>query len=110
LRLQEPVPALFSAQAWAEIAQSLNLSGRELEIIHGVFNDCTESAIAADLGISPHTVHTHLNRLHRKLAVVDRLQLVTRIVREFLALTLLKKSMQPICAIHASGQCPVRCR
>ena len=52
-----------------------------------MFDDRTETAIAADLGIARRTVHTHFERLHRKLAVVDRLQLALRVMDEFLALT-----------------------
>ena len=90
------------------MAQSLALSNRELEILRGVFDDCTESAIAASLGISPHTVHTHLNRLHHKLGVVDRVQLVLRIVDEFFTLTRLKPALRPKSANHAINRCPPR--
>jgi hypothetical protein len=31
--------AMFSEQAWGEIARSLKLSGRELQIVRGVFDD-----------------------------------------------------------------------
>ncbi|MDB6020098.1 MAG: Regulatory protein [Pedosphaera sp.] len=78
--------AVFSEQAWVEIARTLNLSGRELQIIQGVFDNNTEFSIAANLAISPHTVHTHFERLHHKLAVTNRVQLVLRVVDEFLAL------------------------
>ncbi len=77
---------MFTAQAWDQIACSLGLSGRELQIVRGVFDDRIESAIAADLGISAHTVHTHFDRIHRKLAVGTRAGLVLRVTREFLAL------------------------
>jgi DNA-binding NarL/FixJ family response regulator len=58
-----------------------------LQIVRAVFDDQTEYAIAADLGISPHTVHTHFERLHRKLAVSDRVQLVLRVTEASLVLT-----------------------
>ena len=80
--------AIFTAKAWKEISRSLNLSGRQIQVVCRVFDDLTESAIAADLGISAHTVHTYLDRLHHKLGVVDRVQLVLRITNEFLALTI----------------------
>lgn len=78
--------AMFSEQAWEIIARSLRLSTRELQIVRGVFSDHTEFMIAADLRISAHTVHTHFYRLHHKLAVQTRVQLVLRVVQEFLAL------------------------
>ncbi len=84
---------IFSEEIWAEIARSLKLSRRELQVVRGVFDDRTEYNIANELGISPHTVHTYLDRLHRKLGVVDRVQLVLCIMREFVLLTL--SSVQP---------------
>ena len=101
--------SMFSNQAWLEIARRLRLSGQELKIVRGVFNRRKESAIAADLGISPHTVHTHFERLHRKLAVVDRVELVLRVVEEFLLLTASPEGVvPPICTHRTSGRCPVQ--
>ena len=99
---------MFTEQAWARIARSLDLSGRELQVVRRVFDDRTESAIAADLGISAHTVHTYFYRLHHKLGVVDRVQLVLRITREFLALTVADvNALPPLCAHHFTGGCPL---
>ena len=72
--------AMFSPEAWALIARSLGLSGRELQIVRGAFDDKTEVEIAADLQISPSTIHTHVERLHRKLTITDRTQLLLRIM------------------------------
>src|SRR5262245_29239989 len=55
--------------AWRRIANSLRISNRELQIIQEIFDDRKESAIADDLAISVHTVHTYLGRLYRKLGV-----------------------------------------
>lgn len=98
---------MFSEVAWEAIGQSLHLSKRELEIVRGAFEDRTEFAIAADLHISPHTVHTHVERLHRKLQVTDRVQLVLRVMDEFLRLTLSPQTkLPPICANWKVGACP----
>ncbi len=78
--------AMFTSQAWEQMGRALHLSGRELQIVRGVFDDRIESAIAADLDISPHTVHTHFDRLHRKLEVTNRPQLILRVVQSFLTL------------------------
>jgi DNA-binding NarL/FixJ family response regulator len=100
--------AMISELAWREIGRSLRLSGREVEIVRATFDDRKETAIATDLGIAPRTVHTHIERLHRKLAVEDRLQLVLRVMREFLALTLSSQGkLPPICPRHAAGRCPL---
>jgi DNA-binding NarL/FixJ family response regulator len=101
--------AMFSEQAWREIARSLKLSGQELQIVRGVFDDCTEFAIANNLNVSPHTVHTHCERLYHKLTVTDRVKLVLRVIDEFLALTAASgTSLPPICADRAADRCPLR--
>ena len=101
--------AMFSEPAWQEIARSLKLSGQELQIVRGVFDDCTEFAIANNLRVSPHTVHTHCERLYHKLAVTDRVKLVLRITDEFLALTAAPGSNLPsICTNRSAGCCPLR--
>ena len=78
--------ASFSEHAWSEVSRTLGLSGRELQIVHGMFNDKIQYAIAADLGISPHTVHTHIERLYHKLEVSNRAQLLVRVMTVFVAL------------------------
>lgn len=78
-----PGAALFCDVTWAALAASLRLSGRELEIVRGIFNDQKEHAIASELGVSRHTVHTERQRLYRKLGVRDRPQLILRVVAEF---------------------------
>jgi len=54
-----PGSAMLSELAWKEIACSLKLSGRELQLVRGVFDDSTELAIASNLGIARRTVCTH---------------------------------------------------
>ena len=104
-----PVNAtMFSEQAWEKIGRSLKLSGRELQIVREVFDDRTELAIANNLKLSPHTVHTHCERLYHKLAVTNRVRLVLRITNEFIALTFAPESdLPPICASRAKGHCPL---
>jgi DNA-binding CsgD family transcriptional regulator len=67
------------------IASSLQISDRELQIIQEIFDDRKESAIADDLTISVHTVHTHLGRLYRKLGVSTRAGLILYILSEYLS-------------------------
>ncbi len=100
--------SMFSPDAWAQIARSLGLSGRELQIVRGTFDDKTEFEIAADLHISPSTIHTHVERLHHKLAITDRAQLILRVMQEFIALTATPgNDLPPICAVRAARNCPV---
>jgi DNA-binding NarL/FixJ family response regulator len=99
--------AMLSDHAWERIGSSLKLSGQELRILRGIFNDQTESSIALELNVSPHTVHTHCERLYRKVEVSDRVKLILRVMREFLALTTSPGGqLPPLCAVRATGGCP----
>ncbi len=79
-----PGSALLSTGTWPSLAQSLRLSPRELQIVKGVFADHKEQSIADDLGISPHTVGTYLQRIYVKLRVASRPQLIVRVIAEYL--------------------------
>ena len=73
---------MLSNGQWAALARSLSLSGRELEILQCIFDDSSEAAMALELGISSHTVHTHLERLYRKLGVTSRCAAAVRVFAE----------------------------
>lgn len=77
---------VLDARAWCMLAAALRLSPRELEIARGIFRDEKDVAIAGRLGISPHTVHTHVERLYHKLGVHSRVELVLHIVQTYLQL------------------------
>ena len=64
-----------------EIITPLRLSRREAEMIECMLRLCDdEISIAEALSMSRHTVHTHLERLYRKLHVNNRCQLVVRVL------------------------------
>jgi DNA-binding NarL/FixJ family response regulator len=77
--------SILPHDAWEVIANSLRISDRELEIVQGIFDDRKEYAIAQELKISVHTVHTYLERLYRKLGVSSRVTLVLYILSEYLS-------------------------
>ena len=77
--------SILTYDAWKTIAKSLRISDRELEIVQRIFDDRKELAIADELKISMHTVHTHLERLYRKLGVSSRTALVLYILAEYLS-------------------------
>jgi DNA-binding NarL/FixJ family response regulator len=57
------------------------LSNREKEILQKVAYGATTKEVAHDLGISPHTVKTHLERIFEKLGANDRAQAVAIAIR-----------------------------
>ena len=98
--------SLLTEHAWLEIARSLRLTKRELQMVQSIFENLTERAIACQFHISEHTVHTHLNRLFKKLTVTTRTELVLRIMGQMITLTLSQTGvLPPICRRHHSGRC-----
>jgi NarL family two-component system response regulator LiaR len=57
------------------------LSKREREILQKVADGATTKQVASELGISPHTVKTHLERIFEKLGANDRAQAVAIAIR-----------------------------
>jgi DNA-binding CsgD family transcriptional regulator len=81
----ERPPTLLQDHAWAAISSSLRLSARELQIVTCLIEDGldTDDQIGRVLGISPHTVHTHLERLYKKIGVASRSHLILRVFAEY---------------------------
>jgi DNA-binding CsgD family transcriptional regulator len=80
--------SLLTEDAWTAIGRSLGLSTRELQIVTMLIEDRieTEDQIAHILGISSHTVHTHLERLYKKIGVTSRCHLILRVFAEYVQL------------------------
>lgn len=53
-----------------------SFTAREREVLVQLCRGGTYQAIARSLGISPHTVDTHIRRVRRKAGVTNRSQLV----------------------------------
>jgi DNA-binding CsgD family transcriptional regulator len=87
---------VIPSSAWLPLACALGLSPRELQIVLGVFDDKKEESIAAEMGISRHTVNTHFQRLYRKLNVCSRPQLILRVIGAYFALPTLDSQGSPI--------------
>ena len=78
--MANPQTTFLPEPSWQSIVRSLGLSDREAQVASLILGDGScESAMAASLSISPHTVHTHLERIYRKLRVTSRSQVVSRI-------------------------------
>ena len=98
--------AILDDHAWREIARTLGLTKREAQIVRGVFDNLRKTGIARRLQISDHTVHTHLNRLFKKLNVTTRTALVLRVMEQMISLTRSQTgTLPPICRRHAGGCC-----
>jgi DNA-binding CsgD family transcriptional regulator len=69
--------------SWLLICTSLGLSSREADVCSLALDDLSEDQIARELGISAHTVHTHFERVYRKLGVRSRCQLIVSLFRAY---------------------------
>lgn len=72
--------------SWRTLADQLGLSAREGETVEAIFDGLGEKEMASRMGISMHTVRTHMKRLYRKVGVHSRGQLLTLVVRQALEL------------------------
>ena len=101
-----PGSSLLSECAWVEEAGSLSLTKCETKIVAATFDNQTERAIAAAMELSPHTIHTHMNRVFKKLNVTTRTELALRVIGELLRLTVSPNShLPPICPNHHNSKC-----
>jgi DNA-binding CsgD family transcriptional regulator len=71
---RRPPPAAGNPAAQA----SLGISDRELAVLRALADGRSNKEIAAALYISPHTVKTHVARLHEKLGVARRTEAIAR--------------------------------
>ncbi len=97
--IRSPGSAILPPGTWRELGGALGLSPRELEIARGIFDGQKEYAIAARLGCSPDTVHTHTRRLYAKTDVHSHVELLVCIMSACLALPA-SPAEQP----HADGR------
>jgi DNA-binding CsgD family transcriptional regulator len=96
MRTKRGRAAFLGNSKWVSITTSLRLSRRESQILRCILNDDSETVIADFLGISPHTVHTHLERLYRKLGVNSRCQTTVRVFAEYVALERDRKPLRRV--------------
>lgn len=69
---------------WVVIVRRLRLSLREGEVIRCLVCEQKDRVIAVQLGISTHTVRSHLERIFRKLGVHTRVGVVVAVFSEAL--------------------------
>ncbi len=81
-----PGRRLFSNQEWERIARSLQLSEREFQILQCLFDDLKEVKIAERLSLSPHTIHTHLERMYHKIGATSRVGILLKVFKRYLVL------------------------
>jgi DNA-binding CsgD family transcriptional regulator len=76
-------PSFLNDREWKLLIDTFHLSPRETEVSTLIFSGKSEREIADLLSISVHTVHSHLERMHRKLNVHTRGELVVVFFRTY---------------------------
>ncbi|MBN2559312.1 MAG: helix-turn-helix transcriptional regulator [Phycisphaerae bacterium] len=79
-RGNDDLPDLFATARWRSLANHLSLSPRQHQVARHICRARSNDEIAANLGISSHTVHMHMKCLFEKLNVRDRVGVVVRLV------------------------------
>jgi DNA-binding CsgD family transcriptional regulator len=78
-----PQLEIISRRHYPAFSAHLGLSPRELQIAVGILRGRSFKSIAADLGISPHTVDGHTRRLYQKLGVRRRSSATRRVLKAY---------------------------
>jgi len=71
---------LFCDSIWSRTCITLRLSGKDIDLIRTIFGGNGEKEAAAQLGLSRRAIHWRLERLHAKLSVRSRSELILRLV------------------------------
>lgn len=78
--------AFLPASDWASMKSDLRMSMRESQIALLMLSNHRETEVSAKLAISVHTVHSHVERLYRKLKVGNRSGLVVCLFEAYVRL------------------------
>ena len=64
----------------AALLAGRDLSRRQRDVLHQLLRGMSEKEVARELGVSPHTVHTHVKRLYTEFNVTSRGELLALFV------------------------------
>ena len=76
-----PERGLMTERHWELAEEFGSLTPRETAVCRLLLQAITRAEIAKSLGISPRTVRQHLEQIHRKLNVTNRVGVVLRIIQ-----------------------------
>ena len=69
-------------QRWAAPARDYGLTAREVEVLQLLVDGCSQKQIAGQLGLSPHTVNSHIRNIYARLHVQSRTSAVAKALKE----------------------------
>ena len=71
----------LSTQQWSDVCRGMKMSLREQRVCKLLFDGLTRQKIAEQIGISNRTVRHHMEQIHVKLDVSNRVGVVLRIIQ-----------------------------
>lgn len=77
----DPGQHQLSIQQWSDVCRKMKMSLREQNICKLLFDGLTRQKIAEQMGISDRTVRHHMEQIHLKLDVSNRVGVVLKIIR-----------------------------
>ena len=78
---QRPGQHQLTDQQWSDVCRQMNMSVREQQVSRLLFDGLTRQKIADQMEISNRTVRHHMEQIHNKLEVSNRVGVVLRIVQ-----------------------------
>jgi DNA-binding CsgD family transcriptional regulator len=91
-------------EVWRRITLSLRISERQSTIVRWTLSGSDEAGVADRLQISPHTVHTHMERVYRRLGVSSRSALAMCVFARYVE----DGAGLPACQHKEAGKCCCR--
>lgn len=82
----EGTETFLSSDEQAVLWTALGLSAREAQIVVLILERHSDTEIAGQLNISMHTVHSHVERIYRKVKVHSRCELVVAVFKTYINL------------------------
>ncbi len=76
-----PIVARYVIEEFQEVKSNRDpsaLTKREKDVLQGVASGLSERKLAEELQVSPHTIHTHIKKIYRKLQVSSRAEAVLK--------------------------------
>lgn len=71
----------LSAQQWSDVCRAVKISVREQQVCRLLFDGWTRQRIADHVEISNRTVRHHMEQIHSKLGVSNRVGVVLKIIQ-----------------------------
>lgn len=78
---ENPSHQLMLPELWLQVAEIAELTNRERRVCELLFTGLTREQIARNLKVKPRTVRQHLEHIHTKLNVHNRVGVVLRVIQ-----------------------------